>query len=145
MFSYRLFTKQGFKNPCVSGKDIGDAKKLGELWSFQDITEKHSLENCKFVSSVRVKGTLCTENYIIRIAEGFGQIAGIATNENNVYFLYYKVKTNYFDPHLAAYCIETSRDPDIINNNRLVNYHPTLINRLSDELQSVFHRILYND
>ena len=145
MLAFRLFTKQGFKNSLKFGKEIGHAAETKELAAFKHILDIYSLQSCKFVSSVRVKGTLYKKDYIIRVGEEFGKINAIAIEGENVYFLYHKLIIKFYDLHLCAYCIEATNNSNIINQNRLKNYHPTLVNRLSDGFSYIVHRILYND
>ena len=134
-----MFTKVVFQNSIICGKAIGKLEQSKKLLFFQNIIENYSLENCNFVTSARVKGTLYKENYVIRIGKEFGKISSIGVDGENVYFLYYKLKARHYDFHLAACIIEPTDDPDIVNQNCLNNYHPSLINRLSDCLQYVNH------
>ena len=96
--------------------------------------------------SVRVKGTLYKENYVLVIKNDqnieFGKIQFILiSNDNTVYFLYNKLHMRKKEKHLGAFCIEETEHLGVINQNDLNFYCPTVINNFSDDKKYVVLRM----
>ena len=87
------------------------------------------------MTSVRVKGTLYKENYVICLNAHpieFGMIRFIVIQNNNPYLLFHKLSVRSYEKHLCAYCVQETKEVGIINQNSLMIFLPTVINMSSD-------------
>lgn len=140
MLSYRLLINDGFKDKIVVGKSICNA----DFDKFNQVITKNGLKNNTFVTSVRVKGTLYKEKYVICLNAHpieFGIIRFISVENNDIHLLFHKLSVRSYEKRLSAYCIEETKEVGIINQNVLKVFLPIVINNSTDGRKYVATRI----
>ncbi|KAJ8682346.1 hypothetical protein QAD02_018138 [Eretmocerus hayati] len=146
--AYRLCLNKGLDDRLVTSERSKLVVESSDCFMFNHLISNYALQDYERVASVRTKGTIYKENYVICIKNEqnepeFGKIKLILVHEMNVIFLFFKLEVKKFNKHLAAYRVEETKDTGIVNQDTLKIFLPQVLHLLPDGHKYVNHRIYH--